>query len=196
MWSAMAGRPRDPGLEERLLSAAWSLLTSEGYDSLTMARVAADANAHRTDVYRRWPTKARLVTAALAGHLPPIPEVDTGALYSDLRECLDGLAAAWSAPWMDGLMGLLADLRRDPGADAAFRTMAERRGRPMAAAIARAVHRGEITEIADPRHLASDLLEGPLMHRQMITRRPITADDLDLIARSAHRLLIGELISE
>lgn len=191
----MRGRPRDRGLEKRLLSATWSLLTNEGYDALTMSRVAAEATAHRTDVYRRWQTKAQLVTAALAEHLPPISDADTGSLYSDFRRILDGSAAAWSAPWMDGLVGLLADLRRDPDADAAFRKMAERRGQPLVHAIARAVQRGEIAEVPHL-YLASDLLEGPLMHRQMITRRPITAEDLDLIALSAHRLLTGTSVAK
>ncbi|RZQ60988.1 TetR/AcrR family transcriptional regulator [Amycolatopsis suaedae] len=189
----MAGRPRDPELEQRLLSATWLLLTSSGYDALTMARVAAEANAHRSDVYRRWQTKAQLVTAALAQHLPPIPETDTGSLYHDLRANLDGLATSWSAPWMDGLLGLLADLRRDPEADAAFQAMASRRRRILAAAIDRAVRRGEITEPVNP-YLPGDLLEGPLMHRQMIARRPITSEDLDLIALSAYRLLTRTLV--
>lgn len=190
----MSGRPRDPGLEQRLLSAAWLLLTEQGYDGITMARVASQANAHRSDVYRRWRTKAQLVTAALAQHLPPIPESDTGSLYLDLRTALDGFATAWSAPWMDGLMGLLADLRRDPEADAAFHAMAERRGRPVAEAIERAVGRGEIAEPVDL-NLAGDLLEGPLMHRQMLTRRPLTSEDLDTIALSAHRLLTGTVVA-
>ncbi|MBB4689049.1 TetR-like C-terminal domain-containing protein [Amycolatopsis jiangsuensis] len=190
----MAGRPRDPDLEKRLLAAAWARLADEGYDSLSLARVAADAGAHRTDVYRRWPAKARLVTAALAEHLPPIPDVDTGSLYSDLRACLDGLAAAWSAPWIDGLIGLLADLRHDSVAAEAFHEMAQRRGRPMWTAITRAVERGEIAGTPE-RPLAADLLEGPLMHRQMLTRQPITSEDLDLIAQSVHRLLTGTLVT-
>jgi AcrR family transcriptional regulator len=190
----MSGRPRDPGLEQRLLSATWLLLTGGGYDAITMARVATEANAHRSDVYRRWQTKAQLVTAALAQHLPPIPEVDTGSLYLDLRAGLDGFATAWSAPWMDGLMGLLADLSRDPDADAAFHAMAARRGRPMAEAIQRAVQRGEISEPVNL-DLAGDLLEGPLMHRRMITRRPLTSEDLDMIALSAHRFLTKTLVA-
>ena len=54
----MSGRPRDPGLEQRLLSAAWTLLTENGYDALNLTKVAAQAGAHRSDVYRRWPNKA------------------------------------------------------------------------------------------------------------------------------------------
>ena len=184
----MTGRPRDPELERRLLSAAWSLLTTSGYDSLTLTRVAAKAGAHRTDVYRRWGTKAQLVTDVLAAHLPEVSETDTGSLLDDIRAYVEALAASWSSTWIDGLVGLLADLRHDLDAELAFRQLAERRGRPMRDALARAVARGELDELPDL-GLAGDLIEGPLMHRRMIDRDPLTADYLDLVAETAHRVL-------
>jgi AcrR family transcriptional regulator len=190
----VTGRPRDPELEKRLLAAAWSLLTRSGYDALTLTKVAAEADAHRTDVYRRWPNKARLVTDVLAEHLPPIPAFDSGALANDIRSYVAALAASWSSPWMDGLVGLLADLSRDLEAELAFRTMGERRGQPMRDAVSRAVERGELVEAPDL-SLLGDLLEGPLMHRRMIGRQPLTPDYLDALAASAHRLLTGTAVT-
>lgn len=186
----MPGRPRDVDLERRLLSAAWSLLTSHGYDALKLTQVAAQANAHRTDVYRRWSSKAQLVTDVLAAHLPPVSEVDTGSLLSDIRAWIDDLAVSWSSSWIDGLVGLLADLRRDVDAELAFRKMAERRGQPLRDAIARAAERGEIAALPDL-SLVGDLLEGPLMHRRLIGRQPLTPEYLETVARTAHRLLTG-----
>lgn len=184
----MSGRPRDPDLERRLLAAAWSLLRSEGYDALTLTKVAAQASAHRTDVYRRWASKAQLVTAVLAEHLPPVSGFDTGTLHGDIRAYLRDLAAAWSSPWIDGLVGLLADLHRDVDAELAFRLLAERRGEGMRHALVRALDRGEIGEVPEL-GLAGDLLEGPLMHRRMIGRQPLTPDYLESVAVAAHRLL-------
>lgn len=187
------GRPRDQGLERRLLAAAWSLLTSKGYDALTLTQVAATAEAHRTDVYRRWPNKARLVVDVLARYLPPVSEVDTGSLRSDLEAFVADLAAAWSAPGVDGLLGLVADLRRDADAEAAFRAMGARRTQPLVDAIARAVARGEIAEVPDLL-LVGNIVEGPIMHRWMFGRRPLTPDDLAVVAHSAHQLLTGALV--
>lgn len=184
----MAGRPRDPELEHRLLAAAWSLLTAHGYDALTLTKVAAHAKAHRTDVYRRWSSKVQLVTDVLAEHLPPVSRFDTGTLLGDVRAYLDDLAVSWSSSWIEGLVGLLADLRRDPDAELAFRLLAERRGQPMREALARAVERGEIDDLPEL-GLAGDLFEGPLMHRRLIGRQPLTADYLDAVALAAHRLL-------
>ncbi len=189
----MSGRPRDRDLEKRLLSAAWSVLTSKGYTALTLTRVAAQANAHRTDVYRRWPTKAMLVIDVLAEHLPRVSDFDTGSLHADIKAYLGDLAVSWSSPWIDGFVGLLADLRHDVDAEVAFRRLAERRGQPMRNAITRAVERGEIGEVPDL-GLVGDLLEGPLMHRRMLARQPLTPDYLDAVARSAHRLLAGATV--
>ena len=188
----MPGRPRDPELDTRLLAAAWSLLTTDGYDALSLTRVAVQAQAHRTDVYRRWGSKAQLVADVLAEHLPPVSPVDTGSLAGDIRFYLEDLAASWSSSWIDGLVGFLGDLRSDPDAELAFRLLGERRGQAMRAAFVRAVERGEIAELPDL-SLAGDLLEGPLMHRRMISREPLSPDYLDALAEVAHRLLTGQV---
>lgn len=190
----MPGRPRDPDLEMRLLDAAWSLLRSRGYDALTLTQVASHAHAHRTDVYRRWSSKAQLVVEVLAHHLPPISAVDTGALRSDLRAIVADFAESWSSSWIDGLMGLIADLHHDPDAELAFRKMAEGRGEPLRDAVTRAARRGEIGELGDL-SLVGDLIEGPLMHRRMVGRQPLTADYLDAVADVAHRLLAGTTVT-
>lgn len=184
----MAGRPRDPELEKRLLQATWELLTERGYDALTLAEVATQAGAHRTDVYRRWSTKAQLVVEALTEHLPPIVDRDTGSLLSDLRAVVAEFAASWSSPWIDGVVGLLADLQRDPDAELAFRKMAEGRGVPLGCALARAIERGEIPATTD-RALAGNLVEGPLMHRRIVARQRLTPEFLESVAVVVHQIL-------
>ncbi|EWM17548.1 TetR/AcrR family transcriptional regulator [Kutzneria sp. 744] len=189
----MPGRPRDPDLERRLLAAAWSLLQSRGYDALTLTKVAAEADAHRTDVYRRWSSKAQLVVDVLAEHLPPVSDRDTGTLLGDLRAVVHDLAVSWSSSWVDGLMGLTADLHHDPDAELAFRAMAEGRGEPLRNAIVRATERGEIRTPPDL-SLIGDLVEGPMMHRRMLGRQPLTPDYLNALAELAHGVLTGTAV--
>jgi len=184
----MAGRPRDRELEDRLLAAAWTLLVEQGYQALSLSRVAARAGAHRTDVYRRWPGKPQLVSDTLAAHLPPLSDPDTGSLHSDLRAFLGDLAAAWSSPWVDGLVGWVVDLHREAGAEQAFRAMAIWRSEPLRHAIDRAVRRGEIGQPVDL-VAVGNLLEGPLMHRRLFGRQDLRAEFLDAIAASAFYLL-------
>lgn len=186
----MTGRPRDLELERRLLGAAWELLVERGYEALTLSKVAAEAGAHRSDVYRRWSTKAQLVADTLAEHLPAVTPVDTGDLQSDLQAYVEGLAGSWSAPWIDGLVGLLADLRDDPQAEASFQNMAMTRGGNLRAAVERAVARGDIGEVSrEELNLLAELLEGPLMHRRLISRLPLTPDYLATVASLGHHRL-------
>ena len=184
----MSGRPRDPELEKRLLAAAWKLLVEQGYEALTLSRVATEAKAHRSDVYRRWTSKSQLVSDTLAEHLPPIAASDTGVLRSDLAAFADDLAVAWSSPWVDGLVGWLADLRQDADAEQAFRAMSTQRSRTVREAIERAVQRGEIREVPDLT-LVGDLLEGPLMYRRMFSGQDITPAFLEAVVHSTHRHL-------
>lgn len=184
----MTGRPRDPDLERRLLAAGWELLTAAGYDALSLSQVASRAGAHRSDVYRRWPTKAQLVVDVLAAHLPPVRPRDTGSLRGDLRAHVGDLAAAWSASWVDGLVGAMADLRLDPDAELAFAELAQSRGRGLREALDRAAGRGEVGEL--PTVLTvSALAEGPLMHQRLIARRPLDDDFLDAVTEQVHELL-------
>jgi AcrR family transcriptional regulator len=188
---AVTGRPRDADLELRLLEAGWQLLVDEGYAALTPTRVAAGAGAHRTDVYRRWSTKALLVVQVLEQHLPPVPAFDTGSLRSDVAAYVDALAQSWSQPWIDGLVGLMADLRDDVEAELRFRQLGERRGEPMRAAVARAVERGDLAAPPDLA-LLGDVLEGPLMHRRLVGRQPLPAEHMAAVSELAYRFLLSQ----
>ncbi|HET8928436.1 MAG TPA: TetR-like C-terminal domain-containing protein [Microbacterium sp.] len=183
-----AGRKRDAALDQRLLATTWHVLCVDGYDALTFSIVAARARAHRTDVYRRWSSKAQLVTDAVLAHLPRIPEVDTGSLAGDLRAYAAALAGLWAGPWTGGLTGLVSDLRDDAEARAAFAKIAGRNERPLLDAIARAARRGEIDSVP-ALALIGHLVEGPLMHQRLFGGPALTDHDLDAIAAAAHREL-------
>jgi len=51
-------------LEEALLDAAWDELGEIGYAGFTVDAVARRAGTSRPVLYRRWPSRARLVLAA------------------------------------------------------------------------------------------------------------------------------------
>jgi len=187
----MAGRPRDPELEKRLLAATWALLTRDGYDDLTFAKVAEQAGAHRTDLYRRWPSKVQLVTAAVDVHQPPLRDVDAGSLHRDLRAILDSIEERWTSASADGIVAWIADLHRDPDAAVAHREMSVRGSAPLAKVLDRAVARGEIDPSMNDRVLVGHLLEGPVMHSHVFARRPMIAVELDMVAEVTCRLLAG-----
>lgn len=59
------GRPRDPEKDRRIRDATWKLIARHGYDALTFEAIAQEVGCSRTTLYRRYPTKEKLVTKVL-----------------------------------------------------------------------------------------------------------------------------------
>jgi AcrR family transcriptional regulator len=59
------GRPRDPDLEARALSAALEVFGEKGWVAMTIDEVAARARVGKSSIYLRWPDKTSLLTDAL-----------------------------------------------------------------------------------------------------------------------------------
>jgi AcrR family transcriptional regulator len=71
--------------EAELLKVTLELLRQHGYDKLTLDAVAAAARASKATLYRRWPSKAELVLAAVVESLDQITiPPATGTLRDDL----------------------------------------------------------------------------------------------------------------
>lgn len=100
----MAGeRRRGADLEQALLEAAWTELTTHGYSGLTMEAVAERAGTSRPVLARRWDGKAPLAVAAIRRQMSrfPLEVPDRGDVRAELLEFLDrasqraeGIAAA------------------------------------------------------------------------------------------------------
>jgi AcrR family transcriptional regulator len=59
------GRPRNEEADRQIISATLRLLSQEGYDRTSIEAVAAEAQVTRATVYRRYQSKAAMVTAAV-----------------------------------------------------------------------------------------------------------------------------------
>ena len=85
-----ATRRRGAELEAAILDAAWEQLSQRGYSGFTFEAVADRAETSRPVLYRRWPTRADLLKAAVehhgAGQDTTAP--DTGNLRDDLLTAL------------------------------------------------------------------------------------------------------------
>jgi AcrR family transcriptional regulator len=80
------GGPRIDRLRSSALQAAIMLLTTEGWDAVTQARVAKESGVGRATVYRYWPDRTSLVSdAVLSANLSVRHEVPiTGDIRADL----------------------------------------------------------------------------------------------------------------
>lgn len=108
------GRPRDPELDEAVLTATLALLRERGYQNLRIGDIAARAGTGLGALYRRWPSKRDVVLAALERAVPDrhLPRTDDPA--EDVLVGLRAIARATRGPEGRVLGGLLPELADDP----------------------------------------------------------------------------------
>lgn len=85
------GRPRDPGVEQRILDAAVALYGRVGWSGFTFDRVAREAGVGKSTLYLRWPNKRELLIDALLEYTKPTAAEDTGTLRGDMTRLLTRL---------------------------------------------------------------------------------------------------------
>ena len=157
-----AARRRGKALEDALLTAAWEEVTSVGYAKFTMEGAAARAGAARSVLYRRWPTRAALVHAALRHHVVPVEDQvpDTGDLREDVLTVLRHLRDNFREIGRDVANGLMSEASDVP--PDVFQILP----RAITAILTRAAGRGEVRpdRITPPiARLPGDLLRHEVM---------------------------------
>lgn len=167
-------RRRGGALEDAILDAAWAELTEFGYAGMTLESVAKRAETSRPVLARRWPTRAKLATAAMGRYfaLDPIIVPDMGSVGDEVRLMLRCL----SDRVRPELIQLVFDMSRDL-ADAKSSINDLRKeltdGEPMRSILQRGVDRGEIDPARlTPRNIAlpSDLARNEML----MTLRPLS----------------------
>jgi AcrR family transcriptional regulator len=101
------GRARDPDIDARILAVASNHLSTVGYEAMSLAAVAQEANTTRQALYRRWPTKASLASAALRSAEDTGPEVSSGDPLRDLVAELADFQRGVSKPGRLSLVGTM-----------------------------------------------------------------------------------------
>ena len=169
-----AGRPRRPGVEEAVLATTLQLLAARSYGDISMENLAERAGVSRTSIYRRWPSKAAVVAAAVSSlYLDEVEVPDTGSLSEDLVALLSESYRLMA----DGSGRVLERLVRESGQNAELvevvRSILFARRRLYATMLNRAIARGELPPEVD-QELLLDLLLGPLWFRLLLSGAPIT----------------------
>jgi len=191
-------RPRIGGEREgEIFAAVVRLLVEVGYDKLTFDAVASAAKASKATLYRRWPSKAELVIAAIVGTDAGVYDCtrDTGTLREDLleRACAPGGLTDDS---VDVLGALIPALHRDPELFAAFQAgFIQPKLDAAIAVFERAKMRGEVGPKANSRLLAL-VLPSMCVHETFVNGIPSTperiAEIVDVIVLPACRASLQE----
>ena len=155
-----------------VLVATAEELGRAGYAALRVDDIAARSGVNKTTIYRRWPTKVDLVTAALSA-LSDVPEApETGSLREDLLAMLRVARAGASSPLKQGVFRAILLEQTHPEVDAVTRTLRNEHLAPRKLVVERAIRRGELSREIDV-VLLLELVFGPVMRRLMITKEPV-----------------------
>lgn len=146
---------RSERVVQQVLVASVAELAESGYRAFRMDAVSAMAKVNKTTIYRRWPTKARLVAAAVEWmrrfvHDVPLP--DMGSLEQDLAEAFRRKVSFKDRVEGQAWARLLAE-KHDPEVSAIIGSAVKERSDAWYAMVTRAVARGELPKGTDPRLL-------------------------------------------
>jgi AcrR family transcriptional regulator len=110
-----AGRPKDPRVDEALITAAIAVLNESGWAAFTTTAVAKRAGASTASLYRRWSSKQALA-GAVARHIThaELRGIDTGSLEGDVRELLTRKRRILEAATGPALLSLMGQAAHDP----------------------------------------------------------------------------------
>ncbi len=186
------GRPRSEASRHAILSTALRAARRDGYESLTMDRIAAEAGVGKQTIYRWWRSKAEVTLDALRELADEqIERVDTGRLAGDLEAFLaQTFATSRTHPGLDRVLcALMGEAQRDPAFATLWREqLIEPRRQALQALLERARKRGELARSTDIA-LLLDVMFGTMWYR-MLTGIGAVDDDLAqelgaLVARAA-----------
>ncbi|MDQ8046029.1 MAG: TetR/AcrR family transcriptional regulator C-terminal ligand-binding domain-containing protein [Solirubrobacteraceae bacterium] len=173
---------RTGGRSERVRAAIFEATIAEllesGYGGLTLSSVAKKADVALSTVNRRWATKPKLVADVLVDMTAmAVPDPDTGALETDLRQIAQSLATGFSNPQVRVLIRSMLALPEDE--QVAIRTKHwDLRQENADRIIGRAVDRGEIPPQRDAFRVL-ELLGATVWMRALVTGGPLDQAVLD-----------------
>lgn len=191
--SRLAGTVRPGGrtakVRAAVLRATQDELVERGFHRLTMDQVASRAGIGKTTIYRRWGTRARLVTD-LMGELAEqsYPTPGTGSIEDVLRaNALSVLESITNPLFGATLQAVIAAATSDAEAADALRAFYDKRIGEWAKLVDAAVERGELPAGTDGAELIR-AVSAPLYHRLVVLRVPV---DETVAAMSVTRALIA-----
>src|SRR5215510_15087211 len=141
---AVGTRRRGKVLEAAIFKVVLRELAKAGYVNFSIERVAAKAGTSKPVIYRRWPTRARLVYAALRANRPVFSSEapDTGTVRGDLMVILHRVSEMVDDLSPEVIFGLIAELLHE-SESSLFAEVHERNAKIMMEILTRGVGRGE-----------------------------------------------------
>lgn len=168
----------------RVLMATGEELNRVGYANLRIEIVAERAGVNKTTIYRRWPTKAILVSDTLDSHFQVEREMpETGSLRGDIVEYLNNMVSLGrTSMWRGVLTALLG--RTDTKVEEVATKLYLRERAFRTRLVERAIERGELPRSVDA-ELTGDLFSAPILRRLLTFGEEVEPEYIESVVDAA-----------
>ena len=184
-------RRRTGGRSARVVAAVLrttlEVLGQQGYAGVRIDDIAARARVNKTTIYRRWPTRADLVIAALTSLAMPPKAVDSGRLERDLHATFMTATTLRATAAGRGVVRALIAERGDPEVDRVVGELRELHRAPARKILEHARRRGDLPARTDI-ELVLDVLTGTIYGRLRECPQPL---DPNWVRRVVRLVLAG-----
>ena len=178
---------RSARIVARVLESTLEVLGRDGYVGLRIEDVASRAGVNKTTIYRRWPSRAELVVAALTQLAGPPHAPEIGRLEPDLHALFMSATTLLATPAGRGIASVLIAGRGDPEVDRVCSELREMHRTPARRLLEHARRRGELPRGTDV-DLLLDVLTGAIYGRLRECPGPL---DPDWVRRVIRLVLSG-----
>jgi AcrR family transcriptional regulator len=162
--AAIAGRPRDPEVDRRVLRAAAEVFGEDGWGRFTVDSVARRAGVGKASIYLRWPNKKELLTGCLDARITPVADIDTGSVREDLVRLAEQLLTAFFGESGRATTRLLLEADRIPGVAERVARLRQAEVLAARAIVRRGIARGELHRDTSVTLLLDAVVGGCLNH--------------------------------
>lgn len=164
------GRPRNVEAQKSILSASYELLLENGFQFVTVDKIAERAQVSKATIYKWWPNKAAVVMDGFlyaASERLSVP--DTGSAYNDILIHATNLTRFLTSKEGTIITQLLGEGQFDTGLADAYRDRYFRPRRLEARSLLeKGIDRGELKKNLNI-DICIDLIYGPIFYRLLVT---------------------------
>ncbi|AJS60655.1 TetR/AcrR family transcriptional regulator [Paenibacillus sp. IHBB 10380] len=164
------GRPRNVEAQNSILSASYELLLENGFQAVTVDKIADRAQVSKATIYKWWPNKAAVVMDGfLYAATTRLPVPDTDSAFSDILIHATNLTRFLTSREGTIITELLGEGQFDSGLAEAYRTRFFRPRRLEARSLLeKGIQLGELKKDLDI-DICIDLIYGPIFYRLLVT---------------------------
>lgn len=176
--------PRVVRTREAVLRAACDVLLDEGWEQVTVARVAELSGYGRATLYRHWPNRLDLLRDAIAEQARLTHSVPAGDARADLVAELGAFQRALDTTALGHMVIAIAhQARTDPSFRELHETMRSEGTSVLRAILEDGGLSGSVRRDLDV-GLAVSALVGPLLYRHLFDNESLTAKDIEAVVDS------------